>query len=243
MKIISIIPVFNEEKAIDKIVSRFRKGIVDLILFIDDGSTDSSLDKIKMLSNSDVGGELNIRYISHQKNEGVGAAIRTGIEYAIDNKYDIINVMAGNGKDDPAEIPMLVHPIISDGYDYVQGSRFLEGGRWDNLPLARYIGIKLYSYAWTVLTGKKITDVSNGFRAYKASLFSDKRINIWQEWLSRYELELYIHYKVITLGYKFKEVPVSKIYPLSGKYTKIRPFIDWWRILRPLIYLKLGIKD
>lgn len=243
MKTICIIPVFNEEEAIEKIVKRFRKGLVDLILFVDDGSTDSSLERIRAFSESEGGKELNLMYLSHQKNMGVGAAIRTGIKFAIDNKYDIIVVMAGNGKDDPSEIPLLIEPIVKEGYDYVQGARFPKGGRWDNLPLARYIGIKFYSYVWTVLTGKKITDVTNGFRAYRTSLFSDPRINIWQNWLSRYELEYYIHYKVLTLGYIFKEVPVSKIYPVRGKYTKIRPFIDWWRILRPLIYLKLGIKD
>lgn len=243
MKSITIIPIYNEEKAIEKIVKRFRKGIVDEILFIDDGSTDSSPRIIRALCESELGRELNINFLTHQTNRGVGAAIRTGIEYAIDKKYDIIVVMAGNGKDDPQEIPRLIHPIINEGYDYVQGSRFLEGGRWDNLPLVRYVAIKLYSYVWTYLTNKKITDVSNGFRAYRTSLFSDKRINIWQEWLSRYELEFYIHYKVLTLGYKFKEVPVSKIYPESGKYTKIRPVIDWWRLVRPLIYLRLGLKD
>lgn len=243
MRTIAIIPVFNEEKAIQKIVGNFQKNIVDQILFVDDGSTDSSSKQIKDIVDSKLGTDLNIKCITHQYNMGVGASIRTGINYALDNHFDVVVVMAGNGKDDPREIPKLLHPIFYEGYDYVQGSRFLEGGRWDNLPLARYIGIKMYSYTWTILTGKKITDVSNGFRAYRTSLFSDKRINIWQEWLSRYELEFYIHYKVLTLGYKFKEVPVSKIYPASGKYTKIRPIIDWWKILRPLIYLKLRIKD
>lgn len=243
MRSLVIIPVFNEERAIEKIVGGFIKGIVDEILFVDDGSTDSSLSKIKMFAESDLGRELNIHYISHGKNLGVGAAIRSGIKYAIANKFDIIVVMAGNGKDNPREIPKLTSPIIDEGYDYVQGSRFLEGGRWDNLPLSRFVAIKIYSLIWTYLLGVKITDVSNGFRAYRTSIFSDPRINIWQDWLSRYELEFYLHYKVITLGYKFKEVPVSKIYPASGKYTKIRPFVDWWSLVKPLIYLKLGIKD
>jgi glycosyltransferase involved in cell wall biosynthesis len=88
------------------------------------------------------------------------------------------------------------------------------------------------------------TDTSNGFRAYKLTIFKNKNININQSWLDRYELETYIHYKVITLGYKICEVPVSKNYlPGVKNYSKIRPVIDWWRMMRPLFYLKLGIKS
>jgi len=86
--------------------------------------------------------------------------------------------------------------------------------------------------------------ITNGFRAYKLKIFLDKQINIWQDWLDDYELEYYIHYKVLTLDYKFKEVPVSKIYPYrhKGGYSNISPFHDWWKIVGPLIYLKTGVK-
>jgi dolichol-phosphate mannosyltransferase len=84
--------------------------------------------------------------------------------------------------------------------------------------------------------------VTNGFRAYKVSLFDDPKINIWQAWLSTYELEYYIHFWVLRLKYKFAEVPVSKIYPSKKKYSKIRPFLDWWPIIKPLFYLLLRIR-
>ena len=69
-------------------------------------------------------------------------------------------------------------------------------------------------------------------------------MNIWQSWLDGYGLEYYIHYKVLTLGYKIKEVPVSKVYPYNkkGGYSNISPFKDWWDIIGPLIYLKTGAK-
>jgi dolichol-phosphate mannosyltransferase len=236
MRKIAIIPVFNEEGKISQVLSKFSNELVEQIVVVNDGSTDNSMGDVQKFQN------LNIKILEHKKRKGVGAAIRTGIDYALENNFDIIVVLAGNGKDDPREIPKLVEPILKEDYDYVQGSRFLEGGSWDNLPLSRYIGIKLYSFLWSKITGFKITDVSNGFRAYKTSIFKDKRINIWQSWLDSYELEFYIHYKVLKLGYKFIEVPVSKIYPVSGKYTKIRPIIDWWKIVKPLIYLSLGIK-
>ena len=76
-------------------------------------------------------------------------------------------------------------------------------------------------------------------------IFLDKRINIWQKWLDNYQLEYYIHYKALTLGYRTKEVPVSKIYTQRhrGGYSNISPFRDWWKITGPLVYLKLGVRD
>lgn len=95
-----------------------------------------------------------------------------------------------------------------------------------------------------ILTGFRGTDALNGFRAYKLSLFNDARINIWQEWLDQYQLETYLHYKVLALRYKVIEIPVSKIYPKEKnvKYSHIRPFIDWWKILSPVLFLLLRIK-
>jgi dolichol-phosphate mannosyltransferase len=102
----------------------------------------------------------------------------------------------------------------------------------------------MYPLLWSVLTKVPCTDVTNGFRAYKAEILKDERINIWQDWLDSYELEYYIHYKVLKIGYRTCEVPVSKIYPYRNKggYSKINPFRDFWNILRPLFYLSLGVR-
>ena len=234
-KIICIAPAFNEEGKIGKLVYKMPKGIVDSFLVVDDGSSDRTAIEAR---------ENGAQVLSLPKRTGVGAAIRVGIDFAIEKGFDIVVVMAGNGKDNPGEIQRLFMPIIKDSYDYVQGSRFLVGGRWDNLPIFRYIMIKINALLFRFLTGFPCTDALNGFRAYKLCIFNDQRINIWQSWLNQYELETYLHYKVIKLGYKVKEVPVSKIYPSDRKlrYTKIRPFIDWWKIARPLLYLVLGIR-
>ncbi|MFM8572258.1 MAG: hypothetical protein ACKOAU_11730, partial [Pirellula sp.] len=84
---------------------------------------------------------------------------------------------------------------------------------------------------------------TNGFRAIRLSCFDDNRIDINQDWLNKYELEPYLYFKFIKLGYKVLEVPVSKIYPAKELgYTKMRPIIGWWSILRPIFLLGLGIK-
>ena len=153
--------------------------------------------------------------------------------------------MAGNGKDDPREIPRLLRQLIEEGYDYVQGARYLPGGKTENLPLFRRLMIPAHALLFRLLTGCPCTDALNGFRAFRVSLFEEGGINIWQDWLDRYEYETYVHYLVLTRGYRVKEVPVSKIYPArkkGQKYTHIRPFIDWWICLSPLLYLKLGLR-
>ena len=111
------------------------------------------------------------------------------------------------------------------------------------MPNYRKVATKVHSWLMSLITKHKVTDSTNGFRAFRSSFFNDNKINIDQPWLDHYELEPYLLYKIITLGYRFLEVPVTKIYP-SRKlgYTKMKPIVGWWSILRPLFYLALGIK-
>ncbi len=182
--------------------------------------------------------------IHNPERKGIGYAIRQGYSYALDNKFDLIVVMAGNGKDDPREVPRLTAPILEEGMDYVQGSRFLPGGRREKNPFLRSIFTRLFPFIWTSMTGVHCTEVTNGFRAYRSSILKDPRINVWQNWLDNYELEYYLHYKTLTLGYKFAERPVSKDYTevRKGKYSHISPLKDWWQIVGPVFMLKLGVK-
>jgi dolichol-phosphate mannosyltransferase len=240
-KKIVIIPVYNDTGSIVKVLAKFRDKIVDEICIVADCATKGDLDEIGKAA-AKIGTPVHV--IMNEERKGVGYAIREGIEYALGNGYDVVVVMAGNNKDDPREIPRLLAPILKEGYDYVQGSRFLPGGKRVKNPFLRGVFSRLYPFFWTLFTNVRCTDVTNGFRAYKLKIFLDKRIDIWQGWLDSYELEYYIHYKVLTLGYKTKEVPVSKVYPHwhKGGYSNISPFRDWWKIVGPLIYLKLGAK-
>jgi len=96
---------------------------------------------------------------------------------------------------------------------------------------------------FSIAARKRVTESTNGFRAFRTALLRDGRINWRQAWLDRYELEPYLLLKAITLGYRHCEVPVTKIYPRRELgYTKMRPFFDWWSILRPVVYLGLGIR-
>jgi len=223
------------------VISRFLKSSVkDQVdyLIIDDASDDGTTEAIKSFK------DKGVETIRHQKRSGVGAAIRTAIRFARQNDYTVLVIMAGNDKDNPDEIPNLLEPISSEGCDFVQGSRYLsDAGTGGDMPFYRKVATKMHPMLMSLATRKKLTDTTNGFRAFRLSLFEDSNINIDQPWLDKYELEPYILFKTITLGYKFREASVTKIYPSKKLgYTKMRPFVGWWSILRPVIYLGLGIR-
>lgn len=234
-KIICIAPCYNELHKIDKVVSRVHAAaIADEMLVVDDGSTDGSPETARA---------LGATILALGSTQGVGVAIRTGIEYGIARGFDIIVIMAGNNKDEPQEIVKLVSPIVREGYDFVQGSRFKKGGYYGEMPLYRRVATKIHPLLFSLVAGKWVSESTNGFRAFRTALFQDRRINIWQEWLDEYELEPYLYYKVIKLGYKTTEVPVTKIYPPRKLgYTKMQPISGWWSILRPLFLLGFGIR-
>jgi dolichol-phosphate mannosyltransferase len=241
LKILAIIPVYKDIASVLKVLGKFGKGYVSQIFLGVDAANKSDIENLERTV-SDM--PLSVSVVVHEKRKGIGYAIREGIDYGIENNYDIAVVLAGNNKDDPREIPRVLEPILKEGFDYVQGSRFLSGGKKVNNPILRGVFSRLYPFVWTLFTRKRCTDVTNGFRAYKLNLFSDKRLELHQDWLDSYQLEYYIHYKALTLGYKTIEVPVSKTYAFRhrGGYSHISPFRDWWMIVGPLIYLKLGAR-
>jgi dolichol-phosphate mannosyltransferase len=236
-----VIPVYNQVGTVGKVLAKFGDPGVDEICLVVDCPTQGILREIEIASRKI---EIPTSVIRNSKRMGVGYAIREGIEYALSHGFDIVVVMAANNKDDPREICRLLKPIMKDGYDYVQGSRFLPGGRRVKNPILRGIFSRLYPFLWTLMTDIRCTDVTNGFRAYRTEILKDKRIDLWQSWLDSYGLEYYLHFKVLKLGYKTKEVPVSKVYPYrhKGGYSKILPLRDWWQIIGPFVYLALGVR-
>jgi len=233
-RIIAIAPAYNEKGKIGRVVERIPRELVDVTLVVDDGSDDGSAEEAEAL------GAVVIRLGSVQ---GVGSALRRGIEYAIEHAFDIVVILAGNNKDNPDEIIRLASAIVDDGCDFVQGSRYLPGGQHGHMPLYRILATRLHPLLFSIVARKRITDSTNGFRAFRTSLFRDKRIDLWQDWLDEYELEPYLFFKAIRCGYSVKEVPVTKIYPpKSIGYTKMKPVTGWWSILRPLVLLGLGLK-
>ncbi len=235
MRVLAVIPAYNERGKIGNVVRKVPRETVHEVLVIDDGSTDGTRHEAE---------SAGATVISNPRPTGAGSSIRQGINYARENGYDVVTVMAGNDKDCPDEIPRLLEPILDEGYDFVQGSRWLTGGRAGNTPLYRTRATMWHPVLFRLAGGRWLTDTTNGFRAFRTSLFDDPRIRLEQRWLDKYELEPYIFFKAMRLGYKVREVPATKIYPpRSLGYTKMRPITGWWSILRPIFLLGFGLRS
>lgn len=236
LTILAMAPVLNEEAKIGEVVRRTPRDIVDEVLVIDDGCTDRS---------PEVARSLGATVLPLGRTVGVGAALRAGYKYALDKGYDVAVVMAGNNKDSPEEIPLLVDPIADGRADFVQGSRFLKAeANFGPMPLYRKLATRMHPLLFSLAARRRVTESTNGFRALRTSLLRDARIKLDQSWLDEYELEPYLLFKAIRLGYGFAEVPVTKIYPPKKLgQTKMKPITGWWSILRPLLYLGLGLKE
>jgi dolichol-phosphate mannosyltransferase len=234
-RIIAVAPAYNEEAKIGHVVERMPRDVVDAVLVVDDGSTDATAEVARARG-------AEVRSLASVM--GVGAALREGIRHAQRGAFDILVIVAGNNKDNPAEIPRLLDPICDDGYDLVVGSRYLDGGGYGgDMPAYRKLATRLHPWLMSLFTGKRLTESTNGFRALRLGAFADPRIDLDQPWLAGYALEVYLLYKAIVCGYRHTEVPCTKIYP-SKKIgnTKMRPIVGWWDILRPVFLLGLGIK-
>ena len=87
-----------------------------------------------------------------------------------------------------------------------------------------------------------MTDATNGFRIFRSAMLSDAHINLDQRWLDSYDLEPYVLYRAITRRYRFFEFPVTVRYHRAESYTKMRGIKDWWRLFRPALLLRTGVK-
>jgi dolichol-phosphate mannosyltransferase len=235
-RVLCIAPAWNEGERIKRVVEAVPREAVEITVVVDDGSSDNT---------GNFAREAGAKVLGDGNNHGVGAAIRTGIDYALANNFDIVVIVSGGGKTPPEQIPRLLEPILNGNAELAQGSRYTDGGEYLRMPLRRKIGTRGYTFLFSLFCGRRVTDASSGFRAIKLSLFDDKRINLHQDWLDRYELEPYLLFKALRLRHKVIEVPVTIEYPAENDgiaYTKMRALVDWWKIFRPIFFLGLGLK-
>ncbi len=244
MKALITVCAYNEGSKLEDTAKRIRealdsgnikKAAVE-VLMMDDGSTDGQP--------AAMAAKYGFHLLRNDPRRGVGYSIREAYRFGLEHGFDILVTMAGNNKDNPEEFDRILGPIADGNADFVQGSRYLPGGGYGNMPLYRRISTQfLHPWLFSFVSGKKITDSTNGFRAIRSTVIKDPRMDLNQDWMDHYELEPYVFCQAIRLGYRVTEAPVSKIYPDHKLgYSKMIPFVSWWSILRPLIYLYFRLK-
>lgn len=229
-----VVPAWNEHGKIGEVVRKVPRDVASCVIVVDDCSSDDTAAEARA-----AGAECVVR---HERNRGVGAAIRTGLRTARGRGFEFAAILSGDDQHEPAELPRLLEPLAAGTADLVQGSRWLPGGATPGIPAGRRWLTRLYPLLFRLASGYPSTDGTNGMRAFRLSLLDDPRIRLDQEWLDRYELEPYLLYQAVRTGRRVREVPVTVRYHGRGT-TKMHLLRDGWRILRPIVYLRLGIRS
>ena len=233
------IPVLNEAAHLPAQLARMVgiAGMPDVVV-ADGGSTDGGADPERLRA-------AGVRALLVKTGPGrLGAQIRMGFAWALDEGYQGVILIDGNGKDDPAAVPEFAR-ALDEGWDFLQGSRFVPGGRAVNTPLLRLLGIRLVHAPLVSLAARtRYTDTTNGFRACSRRLLEDQRVAIFRDALSGYELHYYLAIRAARLGFRVKEIPVTRTYPPEGRIpTKISPLRGNLNVLRALVAACLGRYD
>lgn len=150
---VAVIPCCNEEATIGSVILQ-TKRFVNHVVVIDDGSTDET---------RKIAQEAGAIVLSHRRNRGKGAAIRTGFQYALENDFDYVVTIDGDGQHNPLEIPDLLGNIMNNGYDMSIGYRV---GDDSEMPMWRRVGKRVLDYTTSMGTGGFVTDSQCGFRAF-----------------------------------------------------------------------------
>ncbi|HEY59639.1 MAG TPA: glycosyltransferase family 2 protein [Anaerolineae bacterium] len=161
-KIAVVVPAYNEERLIGKVIETI-PDYIDYIVVVDDASSDDTLTTLEK-HRKELGEKMLI--IKHEKNEGVGASIASGYVWCRDQGVDVAVVMAGDAQMDPKDLPNLLKPIVENKADYSKGNRLFTGDAWQKIPKIRYLGNSMLSLLTKIASGYwQVADSQCGYTA------------------------------------------------------------------------------
>ena len=225
-----IVPIFNEGgKFLNQLDRMHELEAGADIVIADGGSTDGSTVEAELA-------RRGVRALLVKTGPGkLSAQLRMAFAWALSQGYEGCVIIDGNGKDGVEAIPSFL-AALDEGYGFVQGSRYVAGGKAVNTPLDRHIAVRLLHAPLISLAARyRYTDTTNGFRAFSAAFLGDPRVATFRDIFDTYNLHYYLAIRAARLGYRIRELPVTRAYPAHGRTpTKI----SGWRG-RKLILLQL----
>ena len=217
LRSIAIVPAFNEEGALGAVLEEIAAAEPELeIVVIDDGSTDGT---------ARVAAAAGVAVVTLPFNVGIGGAVQTGYQYALEHGFELAIQVDGDGQHDPREIGHVVAPILEGRADLVVGTRFVTGGGYRGTRLRR-VGIRLFAAVVSLLVRQRVSDTTSGFRAVNRKalrLFADHYPHDYPEvesivLLSRHGLRML----EVPVQMRVRETGNSSITALRAAYYMIK---------------------
>lgn len=230
-----VICVKNEgdrlKKQLQNLKNYMIRGQFDIV--ISDAPSNDGSTEVDSLKNYDVA-----CLISLEERGGLSSSLRSAFYWSIKQGYQGVLMMDGNNKDGGDALP-LFYSKLQEGFDYVQGSRFVDGGRAVNTPMSRTFLIKfIHAPFFSLLCRKRLTDTTNGFRGFSRSFLLERRVGFYRASFCEYELPYFLSWIACRLKKRVVEIPVTRAYPKGQPVpTKIVGWRGYWRMLKPLVYL------
>jgi dolichol-phosphate mannosyltransferase len=196
-----VIPTYNELATIDAILDAILEQNLGLdVLIVDDNSPDGTAQRVK----ARLGNDSRVKLIERTGKMGLGTAYVAGFKYAIANGYEIVFEMDADFSHDPKELPRLLEEI--QGYDFVLGSRYINGISVVNWPLRRLLLSYFASYYTRCVTGMPIHDPTGGFKCFRIEVL--KAIDLDRIRSGGYSFQIEMNFKAWKKGFKYVEIPI-----------------------------------
>ena len=207
-----VIPVVNEGARLSRLLTAIKENntaIADIVI-ADGGSSDGSVDEAALRTQG-------VRALLVKTDHGrLSAQLRMAYAWCLHEGYSGIVTIDGNGKDDPASLPLFVQSL-ENGMDYTQASRFIKGGTAKNTPIVRWLAIRAIHAPLISLSARTwLTDTTQGYRAYSSAYLLHPQVQPFRNVFMNYELLAYLSVRAGQLGLTVRELPTSRIYPAQG---------------------------
>ena len=212
MRVCVVIPTYNEAGSIGDIIARLRRKNLEALV-VDDGSRDET---------PLIAEKSGAAVIRNPGNQGKGASLIKGFEYAIRNNFEAVVTMDGDGQHLPEDISVFLDAAQDDAVSLIIGNRM---GDSKGMPAVRWLTNKFMSWLISKVIGQRVADTQCGFRLIKTDAL--RKIHLRT---SNFETESEVIIRFARAGYRIKSVPVKTVY--RNEKSRINPFIDTLRFIR-----------